>query len=230
MKYELVPAVEAVAEIIPPKKDGAFEKAMEVAHLILDHEPISILSHTVDNAIQTIGMVRETKYRVEAFKYATHLEEVRINASVEMVRLQQNHAINLYIDQSFQKAIDRVENEYFEASTALNNYGKKIIQEIDHRVERTYKDIDKQYMYAIKENEMKCALYRDYLNTTLKQGVKQYDVMKFITQKTFTNKRNYSEKEFIAVCELLNEMVRQQGQLISFEKFMYDTKNVKKIL
>lgn len=88
MKSELLPAVQAVAEFMPPKKNGAFEKAMQVAQLILEHEPISIVAHTVDGAIQNYGMMKEMKYRAKAIKYVTHLEEVRINAQVEIAKIQ----------------------------------------------------------------------------------------------------------------------------------------------
>lgn len=42
-------------------------------------------------------MIKEMKYRAKAIKYVAHLEEVRINAQVEMVRLQnQNMPMRLY--------------------------------------------------------------------------------------------------------------------------------------
>ena len=110
MKSELLPAVQAVAELMPPKKNGIFEKSIEVARLLLEHEPVSIIAHTVDGAIQNYGMVQEMKYRVKAIKYVSHLEEVRINAQVEMARLQnQNMALSLYIDRSFQQSLDCME-------------------------------------------------------------------------------------------------------------------------
>ena len=33
--------------IYAPKKNGIFEKSMEVARLLLEHEPVSIIAHTV---------------------------------------------------------------------------------------------------------------------------------------------------------------------------------------
>lgn len=38
MKSELLPSVQAVAEFVPPKKNGIFEKFMEVARLLLEHD------------------------------------------------------------------------------------------------------------------------------------------------------------------------------------------------
>lgn len=113
MKSELLPSVQAVAEFMPPKKNGIFEKFMEVARLLLEHEPVSIIAHTVDGAIQNYGMIKEMKYRAKAIKYVAHLEEVRINAQVEMVRLQnQNMPMRLYIDRSFQQSLDYMEDAY----------------------------------------------------------------------------------------------------------------------
>lgn len=97
MKSELLPDVQAVAEFMPPRKNGIFEKSMEVGRLLLEYEPVSIIAHTVDSVIQNYGMIKEMEYRAKAIKYVTYLDEVRINAQVEVARLQnQNMVMRLY--------------------------------------------------------------------------------------------------------------------------------------
>lgn len=228
MKSEIVPTVRAVAEYMPPRKNGFFQKAMDVAHLILDHEPVSVIAHTVDGAIQTFGMIRETKYRVEALKYATHLEEVRINASVEMARIQQSRAIDLYIDHSFQRAIDHMEAAYLEQSTALNNYGRKMIQEIDRRVEAGHQGINRLYVNTVKENEMKCAMYRDFVDRSSKEGIKQRDVTYFLIRKLGENMHRYDSRAVSNVCSVIQEMIRQDPT-ISFEEYLGLEKRIQQI-
>lgn len=132
MKSELLPAVQAVTEFMPPKKNGIFEKSMEVARLLLEHEPVSIIAHTVDGAIQNYGMVKEMKYRAKAIKYVNHLEEVRINAQVEMARLQnQNMDMRLYIDRSFQQSLDYMDDAYLRQSHRIAQTRRQIIQEVN---------------------------------------------------------------------------------------------------
>ena len=228
MKSELIPTVQAVAEYMPPRKNGFFEKSMEVAHLLLDHEPISIIAHTVDGAIQTFGMIRETKYRAEAFKYATHLEEVRINAAVEMARIQQNQAITLYIDRQFQKSLDYMEATYLEQSNILNNYGKRMIQEIDRRVENSHRGIDRLYINTVKENEMKCAMYRDFIDRSQKDGITQRDVTFFVLKKLGENMHRYNSRAVSDVCGVLQEMIKQDPT-ISFEEYLGLEKKIKQL-
>lgn len=228
MRSELIPTVQAVAEYMPPKKNGFFEKSMEVARLILEHEPLSIVAHTVDGAIQTLGMIRETKYRAEAFKYATHLEEVRINAAVEIARMQHNQAINLYVDRQFQKSLDYMEAAYLEQSNNLNNYGKLMIGEIDKRVESCHKGIDRLYINTVKENEMKCAMYRDFIDRSRKEGVTQRDVTFFVLKKLGENMYRYNSRAVSDVCLVLKEMIKQDPT-ISFEEYLGLEKKIKQL-
>lgn len=228
MKNEMIPVVQAVAEYMPPRKNGPFEKFMEVAHLILDHEPISIITHTVDGAIQTFGMIRETKYRAEAFKYATHLEEVRINAAVEIARIQQGKAINLYIDRQFQNSLDYMEATYIAQANAMRDYGRKMICEIDRRVESGHKGLDRVYINTVKENEMKCAMYRDFIDRSSKEGVTQKDVTFFLIQKLGENMHRYDSRAVSSVCNVIQEMMRQDPT-ISFEEYLGLEKRIKQI-
>ena len=152
MKSELLPSVQAVAEFMPPKKNGIFEKSMEVARLLLEHEPVSIIAHTVDGAIQNYGMVKEMKYRAKAIKYVTHLEEVRINAQVEMARLQnQNIAMRLYIDRSFQQSLDYMEDAYLSQSYRIDQTRRQMIQEVNNQVQRHFGNIDRRYIETVRE-------------------------------------------------------------------------------
>lgn len=228
MKNEMIPVVQAVAEYMPPRKDGFFDKAMEVAHLLLDHEPISAITHTVECAIQTYGMIRETKFRAKAFQYATHLEEVRINAQLEMARIQRGQAINLYIDQQFQKSLDFMEASYLAQSNSMSNYGRKMIAEIDKRVEAGHRGIDRLYINTVKENEMKCAMYRDFIDRSSKEGVEQRDVMLFVFRKLGDNMDRYDSRAVSDVCSVLREMMKYDPT-VSFEEYLGLEKQIKRI-
>ncbi len=226
MKNEIVPVVRAVAEFMPPKKNGFFEKSMEVARLLLEHEPISVIGHTVDSAIQTFGMIKETKYRAKALKYTTHLEEARLNAEVEIARIQTaGAAIQLYIDRSFQRSLDRVEQLYINQSYAIEQSRKNMIQELNNAVQTHFDGIDTRYINTIRENEMKCAMYRDFLNQSNKEGIQQAEITMFIAKKLAENMDRYNSRAVISVCDVLNEMIRQNptvsfGEYLNFEKHL----------
>ena len=159
MRSELVPGVSAVAEFMPPRKNGIFEKSMEVARLLLEHEPISIIAHTVDGAIQTYGMMKETKYRTKAVKYVAHLDEVRINAQVEMARIQNsNMAVMMYIDRNFQQSLDRMQDSYLSQTYMIEQSSRRMIQEVNSQVESHLANIDKRYKETVRENELNVGL------------------------------------------------------------------------
>lgn len=229
MKSELLPAVQAVAEFMPPKKNGRFEKAMEVARLILEHEPISVIAHTVDGAIQTYGMMKEMKYRVKAIKYVTHLEEVRINAQVEITKMQNpNVAMMMYIDRNFQQALDYMQDSYLSQSYMVEQSRRRMIQEVNQQVQSHFGDIDKRYIETVRENELKCAMYRDFVNGAAKDGVAQSDVTFFIAKKLIDNMDRYNSRAVASVCDVLKEMMRQNSN-ISFEEYLNMQKRLKRL-
>lgn len=229
MKSELLPSVQAVAEFMPPKKNGIFEKSMEVARLLLEHEPVSIIAHTVDGAIQNYGMVKEMKYRAKAIKYVTHLEEVRINAQVEMERLQnQNMAMRLYIDRSFQQSLDYMEDAYLSQSHRIAQTRRQMIQEVNNQVQRHFGNIDRRYIETVRENELKCAMYRDFVNQSVKDGVTQSDITMFIAKKLVDNMDRYNSRAVTSVCNVLTEMIRQNSR-VSFEEYLSLEKRLKRL-
>lgn len=229
MKSELLPAVQAVAEFMPPKKNGVFEKSLEVARLLLEHEPISIIAHTVDGAIQNYGMMKEMKYRAKAIKYVTHLEEVQINAQVEMAKMQNpNMAMMMYIDRSFQQALDCMENSYLSQSNMIEQSRRRMIQEVNNQVQSHLGNIDKRYIDTVRENELKCAMYRDFVNGAAKEGVTQSDITYFIAKKLVDNMDRYNSEAVASVCGVLKEMMCQNSN-ISFEEYLSMQKRLKRL-
>lgn len=229
MKSELLPAVQAVAEFMPPKKNGIFEKSMEVARLLLQNEPISVIAHVVDGAIQNYGMMKEMKYRTKAIKYVTHLEEVRINAQIEIAKMQNpNTAMMMYIDRSFQQALDQMQNSYLSQSYMIEQSRRRMIQEVDNQVQSHLDNIDKRYLETVRENELKCAMYRDFVNESTKEGVTQYDVTFFIMKKLADNMDRYNSKAVASVCDVLKEMICQNSN-ISFKEYLNIQKQLKRL-
>lgn len=229
MKSELLPAVQAVAEFMPPRKNGIFEKSMEVGRLLLEHEPVSIIAHTVDAAIQNYGMMKEMKYRTKAIKYVTHLDEVRINAQVEVERLQnQNMTMRLYIDKSFQQSLDYMEDAYLSQSHRITQAKRQMIQEVNNQVQEHFENIDRRYIETVRENELKCAMYRDFINQSVKDEVSQSDIITFIAKKLVNNMDRYNSRAVTSVCTVLTEMMRKNSR-VSFEEYLSLGKRLKKL-
>lgn len=192
-------------------------------------EPVSIIAHTVDGAIQNYGMVKEMKYRAKAIKYVTHLEEVRINAQVEMARLQnQNITMRLYIDRSFQQSLDYMEDAYLSQSYRIDQTRRQMIQEVNNQVQRHFGNIDRRYIETVRENELKCAMYRDFVNQSVKDGVTQSDITMFIAKKLVDNMDRYNSRAVTSVCNVLTEMMRQNSR-VSFEEYLSLEKRLKRL-
>lgn len=229
MRSELLPAVRAVAEFMPPQKNGIFEKSMEVARLLLEHEPVSIIAHTVDGAIQNYGMMKEMKYRAKALKYVTHLEEVRINAQVEMARIQNsNMAVMMYIDRSFQQSLDRMQDSYLSQTYMIEQSRQRMIQEVNNQVESHLANIDKRYRETVRENELKCAMYRDFVNGAAKEGITQSDITLFLVKKLIDNMDRYNSRAVTSVCDVLSGMMCQNSR-VSFEEYLNMQKRLKRL-
>ncbi len=227
MNSEFLPTVQAVAEFMPPKKNGIFEKAMEVARLILENEPLSIIAHTVDGAIQTYGMTKEMKYRAKAIKYLAHLDEVRINAQLEMSKLQNvNAAMMMYIDRNFQQTLDNMQYSYLCQSNLIKQSRRHMIQDVDNQVRSHFKDIDQHYINTVRENELKCAMYRDFINESDRNGVTQSDITFFMTKKLIDNMDRFNSKAVCSVCDVLKDMMRQNPK-VSFEEYLCWQKQLK---
>ena len=229
MKSELFPAVQAVAEFMPPKKNGIFEKSMEVARLLLEHEPVSIIAHTVDGAIQNYGMMKEMKYRARAVKYVTHLEEVRINAQVEMARIQgSNMAMMMYIDRNFQRSLDYMQESYLKQSYNIEQSRRQMIQELNNQVKNHLGSINKRYIETVRENEMKCAMYRDFVYGSAKEGITQSDVTLFMAKKLAENMDRYNSRAITNMCGLIRDFMRMNTN-ITFEEYLNIQKKLKRL-
>ena len=134
----------------------------------------------------------------------------------------------LYIDRQFQKSLDYMEDTYLEHSNILNNDGKRMIQEIDRRVENSHRGIDRLYINTVKENEMKCAMYRDFIDRSQKDGVTQRDVTFFVLKKLGENMHRYNSRAVSDVCGVLQEMIKQDPT-ISFEEYLGLEKKIKQL-
>ncbi|MDD3362679.1 MAG: hypothetical protein PHW34_13505 [Hespellia sp.] len=229
MKSELLPTVQAITEFMPPKKNGIFEKSMEVARLLLEHEPVSIIAHTVDGAIQNYGMIKEMKYRAKALKYVTNLEEVRLNAQIEIARIQNsNMAVQMYIDKAFQQSVDCMEAAYLRNSYLIDHNTRRMIKEVNSAVTEHFNNIDRRYIDTVRENEMKCAMYRQFVNGSINDGVKKSDITFFIAKKLVDNMDRYNSNAVSGVCNVLAEMLRQEERL-SFDEYLGLEKKLKRM-
>lgn len=229
MRNELCPTVQAVAEFIPPRKNGIFERSMEVARLLLENDPISKVTNTINNAIQNYGMMREIECRVKALEYVTHLEEVRINAQVEMARMQgSNAAITMYIDRQFQRHLDYVQDCYFNQANLLECTRREMIRDINSKVQTHFRNIDERYLETVRENELKCAMYRDFLHDLDKNGIKESDIWLFCAEKLVNNMDRYNNEAVVSISNLIQKMITRRDD-VSFERYLEIQRSLKRL-
>jgi len=71
-------------------------------------------------------------------------------------------------------------------------------------------------------------MYRDFVNGSVKEGVKQTDITLFIAQKLVDNMDRYSSRAVASVCDVLKEMMRQNPD-ISFEEYLRIQKHLRRL-
>ena len=169
------------------------------------------------------------KYRAKAIKYVTHLEEVRINAQVEMARLQnQNIAMRLYIDRSFQQSLDYMEDAYLSQSYRIDQTRRQMIQEVNNQVQRHFGNIDRRYIETVRENELKCAMYRDFVNQSVKMGSHSLILQCSLLRSWLTIWIGIIVEQLQVFAMYYTEMMRQNSR-VSFEEYLSLEKRLKRL-
>ncbi len=225
--YELIPAVKTVLELSPANRRMTFfDKAMDVAHLLLDG-PLAVGGGIVNSAIQTYALMKEHEQDIKAVKYLTHLEEMRLLADVETRRVQAQHdAMILYVDRRFQDTIDGISQEYLQHSRALEADIRKMMRDIDGYTQSKTAGINAYYQAVIRENELVCAAYRDFLHTVSSRGISANDVSRDITYRLLDISDKLSDSKFENICEVIIKMMEPRD-IISFEDFVRLRKNAR---
>ena len=225
--YELVPAVKTVLELSPTnRKRTFFDKTMDVAHLLLDG-PLAVTGGIVNSAIQTYALMKEHEQDIKAVKYLTHLEEVRLLADVETKRIQAQHdAMILYVDKRFQETIDWISQEYLQRSRAIEDDTRRMMLAIDEYTRAKVAGINAYYQAIIRENELVCAAYRDFLHTASSNGISANDVSRDITYRLLDMSDKLSDSKFENICEVIIKMMEPRD-IVSFEDFVRLRKNAR---
>lgn len=173
--------------------------------------------------------MKEMKYRARAVKYVTHLEEVRINAQVEMARIQgSNMAMMMYIDRNFQRSLDYMQESYLKQSYNIEQSRRQMIQELNNQVQNHLGSINKRYIETVRENEMKCAMYRDFVYGSAKEGITQSDVTLFMAKKLAENMDRYNSRAITNMCGLIRDFMRMNTN-ITFEEYLNIQKKLKRL-
>lgn len=217
---ELIPAVKTVLELSPAnKKRDFFDKTMEVAHLFLDG-PLGVTGGIINSAIQTYALMKNHEQDIKAVQYLSHLEEVKIRADVETKRIQAQHdAMVLYVDRKFQDTIDGVSREYLKRSQAIESGTQKMMVEIDAYAKSRVSGINAYYQAVIRENELVCAAYRDFLYKASSQGITAVEISRDITFRLLDLSDKLSDSKFENMCNVIITMMEPRD-FVRFEDFV----------
>lgn len=220
MENQLSKPVNAVIDLFPPKPNGFFEKCMEVGKLFLITTPIAIIGQTAQMAIQTYGLLKENEQKVKAVKYFSNTNEMKYKAELEARKIQNCHSeITLYIDKKFQNELDKINKEFQVKMYQIKNLKETSIYNINKYAQIQLNGIDKHYSEIIRENEVKCALYREFLFAANMKGVSSNDVGYFLTKSFVENIKDLEFEKLLLMKEMILEMMKPTN-FVSFEEFI----------
>lgn len=121
-----------------------------------------------------------------------------------------------------------MQQSYLSQSYMIEQSRRRMIQEVNNQIQSHLGSIDKRYIETVRENELKCAMYRAFVNGSAKEVVTQSDITFFIAKKLVDNMDRYNSRAVASVCDVLKEMMCQNSN-ISFEEYLNIQKHLKRL-
>ena len=163
--------LDAVERLMPlPPVDTKLDKGIELIKALSCTTVPGMISQLLETGMKTFQntYLYSPKYRVKAIKYVANMYEVKKWSEIELQRLQiqeeNSKTIQLYIDRAFQTKIDEMSKVYHLDMRRLKNEHDAAIHKINSYLEIELKNIDSYYATIIREQELKCVLYRQFLH------------------------------------------------------------------
>lgn len=158
----------AFSELFPPQEsETKFDKILDLIKTLSCGTLVGTVGQVLTTTIKTCGVVAAEKQRVQAVRYVKDAYEVKCKAETEMKRLnvesEKNRVLTLYIEKSFQKEIDEIQQKHIYDMQRLKDSKDEALYEIDQYARVQLEGINKKYATIIRANEDVCWLYRRYL-------------------------------------------------------------------
>lgn len=229
MSYELIPSVQTALEVFPEKRKDNFERVMEVAHLLMDGTVGTIVSG-MNSMFQTYALIQGRRDARKIVEYTTGLEETKIKAAIEMKRFDveaqrdwykydlQKSTLTLYVDTKYQETIDKISRSAQYASREIESQRCRAIREIDKYTISVTKGMDYRYSEMLRQEEIVCAVYRNFINDLSKQNISKHQIASQIGLKAIENSHKLSDAKFKMVYDAILEMTKPN--YVTFDEFV----------
>lgn len=230
-------SLQVINELFPPEKpDTKFDKVLDVIKALSGGTVAGVIGQALETTIKVLGTMNAGRQKVQAIKYVSDAYEMRYLSEIEMTRLKNqseaNKNITLYIDKAFQCKMDEINKEYLYKIKKIETDKELAIVRMDQYAKICLKDIDEKYAMLIRENEGKCALYRQHLQFMFSNKItpahlisdlsKRYldYAIKFTLQPRSPSDCAVNEKLLNDIIKLIECIGSCDGIFISFENFI----------
>lgn len=229
MSYEIIPSVQTALEVFPEKKKDNFERVMEVAHLLMDGTIGTVVSG-MNAMFQTYALIQGRRDARKIVEYTTSLEEAKVKSAIEMKRLDveakrdwyqydlQKSTLTLYVDKKYQEMIDQISRSAQYASGKIESERCRAIKEIDNYTMSVTKGMDFRHMEMLRQEEIVCATYRNFINDLSKQKISRHKIASEIGLRAIENSHKLNDAKFKIVYDAILEMTKPD--YVTFDEFV----------
>lgn len=229
MSYEIIPSVQTALDVFTESKKDNFDRVMEVAHLLMDGTVGTIVSG-MNSMFQTYALIQGRRDARKIVEYTTSLEETKIKAAIEMKRLDveaqrnwyqydlQKSTLTLYVDKKYQETVDRISRSVQYVSREIESERCRAIREIDNYTMSVTKGMDFRYREMLRQEEVVCAAYRNFINDLSKQNISKHQIASEIGLRAIENSHKLSDEKFKIVYDAILEMTKPN--YVTFDEFV----------
>jgi hypothetical protein len=227
----------------PPRQQSIFDKSIDLLKALSCSTITGAIGQVLETGIKAFQTISTSRHKVEAVKYVADMYELKLRSQDEIRRIdlqvERNRAIErsltLYIERSFQLHVDKLTKEHLVRMRECDNERDTIIHKIDKYAEIQLREIEQRYAMIIRENEVKCAFYRQSLQDMYERQVTPADLVKAASEFYFSliqqsfQQGNGNSKNTQALLGNIMEYIRCMGdpsKFISFETFIEQRKKI----
>lgn len=184
----------------------------------------------MNSMFQTYALIQGRRDARKIVEYTTGLEETKIKAAIEMKRFDveaqrdwykydlQKSTLTLYVDKKYQETIDKISRSAQYASREIESQRCRAIREIDKYTISVTKGMDYRYSEMLRQEEIVCAVYRNFINDLSKQNISKHQIASQIGLKAIENSHKLSDAKFKMVYDAILEMTKPN--YVTFDEFV----------
>ena len=220
MSYELIPAVRTVLELSPrPPKRDAFDKVLDLGNFVFGG-PVGTIANFANSALQTYALMKNYEQGIKGVHYLTNLEEVRIKSEVEALKIKTAHdSMVLYVENAYQREVDNICNNFQRNIGNIERKTEETIRKIDTYTQQRLVDMNDYYKIVIRENELVCAAYRDFLGQIEREGISKMDVLSSLVSALIEKESVLDDQRFNTLSEIIIKML-EPTDFVDFSDFV----------